>query len=716
MTTQTQQFALTGMTCQACASRIEKVLNKKSAIHSAQVNFASESAVVNFDDSQTNTDEIIVWIKKTGFDASVLDDTPTSPVNTPLPWKLIILWGLSVPFWLGMLGMMTGSHALMPPVWLQFILASVVQFVLGLHFYQGAWASIRGGLANMDVLVALGTTAIWGYSTYVWLTHGTHAIHAVYFEASVMVIAFVSLGKFLEERTKKHSLNSVASLMSLVPDEVMKKQGEHWQTTPLSDVQIDDVLLARVGDKVACDGVVVSGAGYVDEAHLTGESRVLTKTAGMTVLAGSTLSDGSFEYRVLATGQDTLLGDMAHALQQAQGTKANIARLADSVAGVFVPSVVGISVMTFIGSLAWGLGFDEALLRSVSVLVIACPCALGLATPTAIMAGMGVASRHGVMFKDAVSLEQAGQIDTMVFDKTGTLTVGMPVVQGSYHIDKSYSLDEIIRLCASVEVHAKHPLAGALVAFAGQKGLELITVQNPVSLIGQGMTADIDSVGVVKVGTPEFAAVSDLPKADIWQRSSLVAVAINDKPVAVFALADELKADADTVVQALQNDGIQTMILSGDHGGVVADIAERLNINHAYGQLSPQDKAKYIKELQEKGQKVAMIGDGVNDAPAMATASTSFAVESASAVAKQTASAWLVGTALVHAYYAQKIAKLTLRTIKQNLFFAFIYNGIGIVLAMLGVLSPMIAGLAMALSSISVLLNALRLKKVTLTF
>lgn len=230
------------------------------------------------------------------------------------------------------------------------------------------------------------------------------------------------------------------------------------------------------------------------------------------------------------------------------------------------------------------------------------------------------------------------------------------------------------------------------------------------------MTADIDSVGVVKVGTPEFAAVSDFPKADIWQRSSLVAVAINDKPVAVFALADELKADADTVVQALQKDGIQTMILSGDHGGVVADIAGRLNINHAYGQLSPQDKAKHIKDLQDKGQKVAMIGDGVNDAPAMATASTSFAVESASAVAKQTASAWLVGTALVHAYYAQKIAKLTLRTIKQNLFFAFIYNGIGIVLAVLGVLSPMIAGLAMALSSISVLLNALRLKKVTLTF
>ncbi len=710
---QTQQFALTGMTCQACANRIEKVLNKKSAIVSAEVNFASETAVVSFDGEKTNTNEIITWIKKTGFDASPLVEN--TPQKTSLPWKLMVLWLLCTPFFVGMIGMMAEMHTLMPPVWLQFILATLVQFVLGLHFYQGAWASIKGGLANMDVLVALGTSTIWGYSTYVWLTHGTHAIHGVYFEASVMVMAFVSLGKYLEERTKKHSLNSVTALMSLVPEQAWVKRGDTWQEVPLSQVQIDDVLLARVGDKIACDGVVVSGAGYVDEAHLTGESRVLTKTLGMTVLAGSTLSDGSLEYRVLATGKDTLLGDMAHALSQAQGTKAKIARLADVVSGVFVPSVVGVSLLTFVVVYFLGLGLDEALLRAVSVLVIACPCALGLATPTAIMAGMGVASRHGVMFKDAISLEQAGKIDTIVFDKTGTLTQGVPTVQDIYHYDKNIAIDEIIRWCASVEIHAGHPLAQALVDFAKQKNVSLLTAHHPTSLIGQGISATIDGIGLVKVGTPKFIGIDDVPTSGVWGRSSLVAVGIDDRPLAVFALADELKTDALAVVQAFKDDGIDVMILSGDHQGVVDDVASRLQVVLAYGQLSPQDKANHIKALQQQGQNVAMIGDGVNDAPAMATANTSFAVEEASAVARQTASAWLVGTALIHAYYAQKIAKITLRTIKQNLFFAFIYNVVGILLAVFGVLNPMIAGLAMALSSISVLMNALRLKKTKLS-
>ncbi|MGM8897733.1 MULTISPECIES: heavy metal translocating P-type ATPase [unclassified Psychrobacter] len=724
------QLAIDGMTCQACASRIEKVLNKKSSVYEVNVNFAGETANVDYDPAQTTPEQITEWVSKTGFVANVQagdrlfakTDTDTA---TEYPWRLIALWVCLVPFLVGMAGMLFGqSMAWMPPVWIQFILATIVQFGLALPFYKSAWASIKGGLANMDVLVVIGTVTIWAYSTYLWLTHGDGTLNsllqsghgsghgpAVYFEAGVMVIAFVRTGKYLEERTKKHSLNSIDLLLSLTPDEVEQQQSNgDFHNVALQDVQVGDILRAKQGSRVATDGVVIDGSGWCVESHLTGESVPLKKEEGGELLAGALVENGSLLYRVSAKGSDTKLGDMVQALSDAQGSKANLARLADRVTAVFVPVVVAIAIVTF--ALTWWLtgAIDTALMHAVSVLVIACPCALGLATPAAIMAGMGVAARHGVWFKDAQSLEAAGNIDTVVLDKTGTLTVGKPTIVDQVMVDKSLPIDDVLQIAASVEAHASHPLATALINAAKARKLSLLTVTDISVIRGAGIQANIEGLGLVKVGTAEFASLN-LPKLmpKVWQIASTVAVSINDEPLGAFALADDLKTDTPQAITALQDAGINVILMSGDKQSVVDHVAGQLGIGQAYGKMSPRDKASQIAVLQTAGHKVAMAGDGVNDAPAMATADASFAMFEGTDVAQHSASARLMGESLMHIDAAQKIAQATLRNIKQNLFFAFIYNCLGIPLAAFGFLNPMIAAAAMALSSISVLMNALRL-------
>ncbi len=711
LTTNTEQFAITGMTCQSCASRIEKVLNKKPAIESATVNFATETLTVAYDADSTDADEVMAWVEKTGFHATPMTEHTTTDAQTP--WGLMVLWLLSLPFWVGMIGMMIGSHALMVPVWLQFVLASIVQLVFGARFYRGAWASIRGGLANMDVLVALGTTAIWAYSTYVWLTH-PHAMHAVYFEASVMVIAFVCLGKYLEHRTKTQSLDSLGLLSKLIPTEVIKQVDGQWIKVGIDSIQTKDVLLVNTGDKVAVDGVVLSGVGMTDESHLTGESLLIQKSSNDTIYAGSTLMDGSLIYQATATGAATQLGDMMTALKDAQGTKAHIARFADRVAAVFVPVVVAISIMTFGANWMLGTGFDQALMRAVAVLVIACPCALGLATPAAIMAGMGTAARHGVWFKDAVSLESAGSIDTIIFDKTGTLTTGKPSVRQIALMDSDLDADTALQLTASIEQYASHPLADALIHAAKAANLPLLPADDIVSTTGQGLSGRIDAVGRLTVGTPDFIGIDGWMADEGWQDVSIVGLAINGVPKAIFGLSDTLKPEAASIVHQIHQDDIQTVLLSGDRQSVVDEVAKHLGIDRAKGQMSPRDKLASIETLKQQGHRVAMIGDGVNDAPAMAAANASFAVGGATDIARHSASARLLGDSLSHVYYAYTIARMTLTNIKQNFFFALVYNCIGIPLAAMGLLNPMMAAAAMALSSMSVLLNAMRLKRVRL--
>ena len=705
-----------GMTCQSCANRIEKVLNKKPFVQQAGVNFAAEEAQVVFDSTQANETQIIEIIHKTGFSAHIkqANELPIEEKNTSLPLRLILLWIINIPFLIGMLGMMSGSHNLMlPPIW-QFALASIVQLWLAIPFYRGAIGSIRGGLANMDVLVSTGTLTIYLYSAFILFYHANHAMGHVYFEASVMVIGFVSLGKFLEDRTKKHSLNSLSMLLQLTPKKVTALRNDKWTEIALDQVNIGEIIRANQGERIAADGIIESGNGWCDESHLTGESRPEEKQKGGKVLAGAMVTEGSIIYRANQLGSQTLLGDMMNALSDAQGSKAPIARFADKVASVFVPAVLLISLVTF--ALTYVLTNDSvsSLIHAVSVLVIACPCALGLATPASIMVGLGKAVNAGVWFKDAAAMEGTAHVDTVVLDKTGTLTKGELEISALWQPQSAvYSEDDLYRFAAAVERQANHPIAKAIVQAAEQKMLEIPTALFSKMEVGQGIQAELEQVGTIKVGKPDYCGLI-LPKnlEDIWQIASIVAVSINDEPIGAFALTDTLKNDSLHAIQRLQQQNIDVVIMSGDQQSVVDYIAKQLGIKKAFGGLSPRDKAEQIQKLKALGHVVAMVGDGINDAPALAAANVSFAMKSGSDIAEQTASATLMQHSVNQLVDALFIARTTLKNIKQNLFFALIYNILGIPLAALGFLNPVIAGAAMAMSSISVLMNALRLKKV----
>ena len=714
---QKARFQIEGMNCQACASRIEKVLNKKDFVESAGVNFAGEEAQVVFDDSRVSAAEIAAIIDKAGFRA-VEKTEAVMPQDVPvrIGWRLALLLAVNIPFLIGMAGMMVGRHDwMLPPLW-QFALASVVQLWLAVPFYKSAWASIRGGLANMDVLVTIGTLSIYLYSAYM-LFFGAHAAHGahVYFEAGVMVVGFVSLGKFLEQRTKKSSLNSLGLLIKLTPAQVSVMRGGAWVALPADQIAVGDLIRANHGERIAADGIVESGSGWADESHLTGESRPEVKQAGSKVLAGALMSDGSITYRAAKLGSATLLGDMMNALSEAQGSKAPIARVADKAAAVFVPAVAGVSLLTFVLNWLFGGDWTIALMRAVAVLVIACPCALGLATPAAIMVGMGKAARHGIWFKDAAAMETAAQVDTVVLDKTGTLTEGRPRVAAVWLADAD-SVDEngLYRLAAAAEQNAAHPLAAAIVAAARGRGIEIPPSENAHTAVGVGISAYVDGVEV-KAGQTAFADV-ELPESlfsdGLWRSASIVAVSVGGKAAGAFALADTLKADAAEAVGRLKARGIRVLVLSGDKQAAVDDIAAQLGIAEARGGMTPRGKAAEIERLKAEGRTVAMVGDGINDAPALAAAHVSFAVKGGADIAEHSASATLMQHSVNRLADALFISQATLKNIRQNLFFAFFYNTLGIPLAALGYLSPVIAGAAMAASSISVLGNALRLKKV----
>ena len=725
------RFQIEGMTCQACASRIEKVLNKKDFVESAGVNFASEEAQVTFDDSKTSAADIAKIIEKTGYGAKekTEDTLPQPEAEHHIGWRLWLLLAINIPFLIGMAGMMIGRHDWMiPPLW-QFVLASVVQLWLAVPFYKSAWASIKGGLANMDVLVTIGTVSVYLYSVYMLFypiytfffsphaAHGMeHAYYHVYFEAGVMVIGFVSLGKFLEHRTKKSSLNSLGLLLKLTPTQVNVQREGEWKQLPIDQVQIGDLIRANHGERIAADGIIESGSGWADESHLTGESNPEEKKAGGKVLAGALMTEGSVVYRATQLGSQTLLGDMMNALSEAQGSKAPIARVADKAAAVFVPTVVGIALLTFI--VTWLIKGDwtVALMHAVAVLVIACPCALGLATPAAIMVGMGKAVKHGIWFKDAAAMEEAAHVDAVVLDKTGTLTEGRPQVAAVYCVpDSGFDEDALYRIAAAVEQNAAHPLARAIVSAAQARGLDIPAAQNAQTVVGAGITAEVEGVGLVKAGKAEFAELT-LPKFSdgVWDIASIVAVSVDNKPIGAFALADALKADTAEAIGRLKKHNIDVYIMSGDNQGTVEYVAKQLGITHAFGNMSPRDKAAEVQKLKAAGKTVAMVGDGINDAPALAAANVSFAMKGGADVAEHTASATLMQHSVNQLADALLVSQATLKNIKQNLFFAFFYNILGIPLAALGFLNPVIAGAAMAASSVSVLSNALRLKRVNI--
>lgn len=717
------RFQIEGMTCQACASRIEKVLNKKDFVKSAGVNFASEEAQVTFDDSKTSAADIAKIIEKTGYGAKekTEDTLPQPEAEHHIGWRLWLLFTINVPFLIGMVGMMLKGlnwtrHDWMLSPLLQFALASVVQLWLAVPFYKSAWASIKGGLANMDVLVTIGTVSIYLYSVYMlfFSPHAAYGMAHVYFEVGVMVIGFVSLGKFLEHRTKKSSLNSLGLLLKLTPTQVNVQRNGEWKQLPIDQVQIGDLIRANHGERIAADGIIESGSGWADESHLTGESNPEEKKAGGKVLAGALMTEGSVVYRATQLGSQTLLGDMMNALSEAQGSKAPIARVADKAAAVFVPTVVGIALLTFIATWLVKGDWTIALMHAVAVLVIACPCALGLATPAAIMVGMGKAVKHGIWFKDAAAMEEAAHVDAVVLDKTGTLTEGRPQVAAVYCLpDSGFDEDALYRIAAAVEQNAAHPLARAIVSAAQARGLDIPTAQNAQTVVGAGIAAEVESVGLVKAGKAEFAELT-LPKFSdgVWDIASIVAVSVDNKPIGAFALADALKTDTAEAIDRLKKHNIDVYIMSGDNQGTVEYVAKQLGIAHAFGNMSPRDKAAEVQKLKAAGKTVAMVGDGINDAPALAAANVSFAMKGGADVAEHTASATLMQHSVNQLADALLVSQATLKNIKQNLFFAFFYNILGIPLAALGFLNPVIAGAAMAASSVSVLSNALRLKRV----
>ena len=724
------RFQIEGMTCQACASRIEKVLNKKDFVESAGVNFASEEAQVTFDDSKTSAADIAKIIEKTGYGAKekTEDALPQPEETAHVSWRLWLLLAINIPFLISMVGMMVGWYDWMLSPLLQFALASVVQLWLAIPFYKSAWASIKGGLANMDVLVTIGTVSIYLYSVYMLFypiytfffsphaAHGMEHDYHVYFEAGVMVIGFVSLGKFLEHRTKKSSLNSLGLLLKLTPTQVNVQRDGEWKQLPIDQVQIGDLIRANHGERIAADGIIESGSGWADESHLTGESNPEEKKAGGKVLAGALMTEGSVVYRATQLGSQTLLGDMMNALSEAQGSKAPIARVADKAAAVFVPAVVGIALLTFIATWLVKGDWTVALMHAVAVLVIACPCALGLATPAAIMVGMGKAVKHGIWFKDAAAMEEAAHVDAVVLDKTGTLTEGRPQVAAVYCVpDSGFDEDDLYRLASAVEQNAAHPLARAIVSAAQARGLEIPAAQNAQTVVGAGITAEVEGVGLVKAGKAEFAELT-LPKFSdgVWDIASIVAVSVDNKPIGAFALADALKADTAEAIGRLKKHNIDVYIMSGDNQGTVEYVAKQLGIAHAFGNMSPRDKAAEVQKLKATGKTVAMVGDGINDAPALAAANVSFAMKGGADVAEHTASATLMQHSVNQLADALLVSQATLKNIKQNLFFAFFYNILGIPLAALGFLNPVIAGAAMAASSVSVLSNALRLKRVNI--
>lgn len=714
MPIQHTQLQIQGMSCQACANRIEKVLNKQEFIQSANVNFASETAQIQFDDTQINLNDLIHLIEKTGFQAALIDAPSHSPTARH-PWQLIILLLLASPFMLGMTGMLLGSTILMPPIWLQILLASIVQSYFAYPFYRSAIASLRSGTANMDVLVSIGTLAIYLYSIGLCYTHQTHH---VYFEASVMIISFVTLGKHLETTTKHNSLNALNSLLTLVPKQVSVYQQQQWIEKPLSTIQIGDIIRCRHGERIAADGIVTAGEGWIDESHLTGESQPIYKNIGSKVLAGSILS-GSLEYQATHLGKDTLLGDMTTALAEAQGSKAPIARLADQIASIFIPIILIIALLTFILTYLFSHNLNQAIVHSVSILVVACPCALGLATPAAIMAGMGLAIQQGIWFKNAAALEQAGKIDTIVLDKTGTLTQGKPNIIDIW-LAPNHTESELYSIAASIEQHSTHPLAQTIVQAAQAYPPSPHRIQDIQTHAGEGISAKIDNLGQIKIGKLSFCNFR-LPETWLkhhlqWQTASIVGVSLNQQAIGAFALSDELKPDSISTLQKLQQQGFNLYLLSGDQPAIVTHIATALNIplDHAHGSQSPRQKTEFIQQLQKQGKIVAMVGDGINDAAALATANMGFTVKNSTHIAEQSADALLIHPSLTQLANGLHIAKATVRTIKQNLFFAFIYNLLGIPLAAFGLLTPILAGAMMTMSSLSVLINALRLKKLNI--
>ena len=720
---QTLEVSIEGMHCAACSSRIEKLLNALPGVEAA-VNLAAERGRVRYQPGVADAAQVLAAIQGAGFGARIADDHSREEEKAR---KLALYQAELQRFWIAaaltfplvaqMVTMFNGldfsghGHQDLLPRWLQLVLATPVQFWIGRRFYEGGWKSLKGGGANMDVLVALGTSAAYFFSLIVTLG-GIHEL-PVYFEASAAVITLVLLGKLLEARAKARTTAAIESLLRLQPKTARVERDGQLVELDAALLVPGDIFIVRPGESLPVDGEVIEGLSSVNEAMLTGESLPITKQAGDRVFAATSNGEGMLRCRATGVGEHTLLSGIIRLVAQAQGSKAPVQRLADRISAIFVPVVCLIALLTFGSWWFFGGVFSVALVNAVAVLVIACPCALGLATPTAIMVGAGQGARYGILVKNAEALERAEKVRILAVDKTGTLTRGEPVVTDILPLRTDLSANEALRLAAGLEQGSEHPLAKAVLAAAQAAGLSLPTISDFRATPGQGIEAECEGRRL-RLGSPAYTPLTDSKEVlEALQNSGKTVVVLADaeRPLALIAIADPVRETSREAVSRLKALGVKVVMLTGDNAGTAAAIAREVGIDDYRAGISPQAKSQTINELRADGRVVAMVGDGINDAPALAAADVSFAMGAGSDAAIEAADVTLVRSDLRAVADAIDLSRATLGKIRQNLFFAFIYNILGIPLAALGLLNPVLAGAAMAMSSVSVVSNSLLLRR-----
>ncbi|MFD0958905.1 heavy metal translocating P-type ATPase [Paenibacillus chungangensis] len=724
---------ITGMTCAACANRIEKGLNKLEGIQQANVNFAMETAHVQFNPSQVTLQQMQHRIDKLGYQAVPKQNRDDAGDNRDRELsiqkrKLIASALLSLPLlWSMVTHFSFTSWIWMPDIfmnpWFQLVLATPVQFIIGWQFYIGAYKALRNKSANMDVLIALGTSAAYFYSVYLsmqWGVNGSDAHHgpSLYFETSAVLITLVILGKLFESRAKGRASDAIKALMGLqAKSAIVLRDGEEM-VIPVEEVVVGDLVLVKPGEKVPIDGEVVEGVSAVDESMLTGESIPVDKQPGDSVIGGAVNRNGRLKVRAAKIGKDTALAQIIRVVEQAQGSKAPIQRVADRISGIFVPIVVALAALAFF---IWYIGvvpgdFAEALEKTIAILVIACPCALGLATPTSIMAGSGRAAEMGVLFKGGEHLESTHKIKTVVLDKTGTVTKGKPELTDV--ATASLAEEVFLRYAAAAESHSEHPLAEAIVAGVKGRGIALPAVQQFEAIPGYGIRAIVEGKEVL-AGTRKlmeqrhipvreaFAAMEQLERAG----KTVMLFAIDGEYSGMIAVADTMKDSSREAIARLKQMGIEVIMITGDNKRTAAAIAKEAGIDRVLAEVLPEGKADEVKKLQAEGKMVAMVGDGINDAPALAVADIGMAIGTGTDIAMEAADVTLMRGDLNSIPDAIFMSRKTMVNIRQNLFWALAYNSLGIPVAAIGLLAPWVAGAAMAFSSVSVVLNALRLQR-----
>ncbi|MGG3675064.1 copper-translocating P-type ATPase [Bacillus cereus] len=729
------EFTVSGMTCAACANRVEKRLNKLEGVNGATVNFALESATVDFNPDEINVNEMKSAITKLGYKLEVKSDEKDGSTDHRLQEierqkkKFIISFILSFPLLWAMVSHFSFTSFIYLPdmlmnPWVQLALATPVQFIIGGQFYVGAYKALRNKSANMDVLVALGTSAAYFYSVYLSIQSIGSSEHMtdLYFETSAVLITLIILGKLFEAKAKGRSSEAIKKLMGLqAKTATVVRDGTEIKIL-IEEVVAGDIVYVKPGEKIPVDGEIVEGKSAIDESMLTGESIPVDKTMGDVVIGSTINKNGFLKVKATKVGRDTALAQIIKVVEEAQGSKAPIQRVADQISGIFVPVVVVIAIITFA---VWMLfvtpgDFGGALEKMIAVLVIACPCALGLATPTSIMAGSGRSAEYGILFKGGEHLEATHRLDTVILDKTGTVTNGKPVLTDVIVAD-GFHEEEILRLVGAAEKNSEHPLAEAIVEGIKEKKIDIPSSETFEAIPGFGIESVVEGKQLL-IGTRRLMKKFDIDIEEISKSmeeleregKTAMLIAIDKEYAGIVAVADTVKDTSKAAIARLKKMGLDVVMITGDNTQTAQAIAKQVGIDHVIAEVLPEGKAEEVKKLQAQGKKVAMVGDGINDAPALATADIGMAIGTGTDVAMEAADITLIRGDLNSIADAIFMSKMTIRNIKQNLFWALAYNGLGIPIAALGFLAPWVAGAAMAFSSVSVVLNALRLQRVKL--